>query len=56
MSISGETMAHWRLGDIIRGAFFAVPVAVAFNDVVGSPAQVAGRSMQPTLNLGLDSE
>ncbi|CAM9288177.1 unnamed protein product [Laminaria digitata] len=49
-------MAHWRLGDIIRGAFFAVPVAVAFNDVVGSPAQVAGRSMQPTLNLGLDSD
>lgn len=43
-------MARRLLGDILRGSFFAVPVVVAFNDVVGSPAEVGGRSMQPALN------
>jgi inner membrane protease subunit 2 len=33
-----------------------VPVAIAFNDLVGSVAVVRGRSMQPTLNPTLDDK
>jgi inner membrane protease subunit 2 len=44
----------------IRDAFFkmlpVVPVAIAFNDLVGSVAVVHGRSMQPTLNPLLEDE
>lgn len=51
VTIPGDmVMARHLVGDLLRGAFFVVPVAVAFNDVVGSASTVSGRSMQPTLN------
>lgn len=49
-SSGSRKMARRLAGDLLRGSFFVVPVAVAFNDVVGSASTVSGRSMQPTLN------
>ncbi|CAN0095270.1 unnamed protein product, partial [Ascophyllum nodosum] len=43
------------LGNVLKGGLFAVPVAITFNDIVGSPAEVRGRSMQPTINPDLRS-
>ena len=35
-------------------AVASIPVLVAGNDLVGSLAMVTGRSMQPTLNPGMN--
>jgi signal peptidase I len=34
----------------LKGAFWATPVIVTFNDCVAGSATVHGRSMRPTLN------
>ncbi|CAM9283910.1 unnamed protein product [Discosporangium mesarthrocarpum] len=48
-------MAYRLLIDAVRGALFAVPVTVAFTDLIGSVSTVRGRSMQPTLNPGAET-
>ncbi|CAN0439171.1 unnamed protein product [Ectocarpus sp. 12 AP-2014] len=49
-------MAQAAAGNVLRASLFAVPVALAFHDVVGSPVQVEGRSMQPAINPHLGPE
>ncbi|CAM9800230.1 unnamed protein product [Pylaiella littoralis] len=46
-------MAQSAAGNFIRVAALAVPVTVAFHDVIGSPVEVVGRSMQPAINAHL---
>eukprot|EP00752_Nemacystus_decipiens_P004268 g3899.t1 len=43
-------MAQSAVGNLLRAALFAVPVTVAFHDVIGSPVEVGGSSMQPAIN------
>ncbi|CAM9187199.1 unnamed protein product [Phaeothamnion confervicola] len=43
-------------GNVLRGAFVAVPMAVTFRDLVGTVLPVTGRSMQPTLNPNAQGE
>eukprot|EP00903_Cladosiphon_okamuranus_P018222 g16761.t1 len=49
-------MAQSVAGSFLRAACFVVPVTVAFHDMIGSPVEVAGSSMQPAINPHLDSQ
>ncbi len=43
-------MAQSAARNFFRAGLFYVPVTIAFQDVIGSPVEVAGSSMQPEIN------